>query len=283
MLGGSGFIGRALCSHLANHGHSISSPSRTAAPVQDREALASLFRESKPDCVINLAGIATVSLPDPLAYYEANAFGHLNVLDALASVRAGTRVILASSANVYGSGKRSPLCVEDRPAPLNHYGLSKLMAEEFGRLYSDRHQVCAVRIFNCIGLGQKKSYLVPKIVDAFRSRTKRLVLGNLAVARDYVDLRDVCAMWRLVVEARVVPDVINFGTGTTSSIDAIIRHLVEMTGHQVQVESDLSLRRSSDIEFQCADTSGLSELGFEREFALRDTLRWMLGDGEEEE
>lgn len=283
MLGGSGFVGRALCRHLLKCGHSVFPLSHEVVPVQDRNALETAFGDLKPNCVINLAGIASVSSMDVLGYYEVNAFGHLNVLDAAASVCPEARVFLASSANVYGRGKQAPLNEGDRPAPINHYGLSKLMAEEFGRLYADRLQVCAVRIFNCIGIGQKRTFLVPKIIDAYRARRERLSLGNLLIERDYVDLRDVCEMWRVLVDSPTLPEVINFGSGTTSTIDAIVKQLAEMTGHQLLVESDPAFQRARDIEYQCADVSALLSLGFVRRYALADTLMWMLGEGEGEQ
>lgn len=281
VLGGSGFIGRALGKHLERAGHAVVAPSSATVQVQTRATLATVFDDLQPDCVINLAGVASVSSSDALGYYQVNAFGHLNVLDAMAEVRPGARVLLASSANVYGKGKRAPLCESDRPAPINHYGLSKLMAEEFGRLYSDRLQICAVRIFNCIGLGQAPTFLVPKIVYAFKARQERLNLGNLSVERDFVDLRDVCEMWRLLVESPTAPEAINFGSGSTATIETLIALLADLTGHRPLVESVPALQRPHDIEYQCADISCLSRLGFSRRVSLNETLKWMLGEADQ--
>lgn len=269
-------MGRALVAHLRAQGRAVAAPTHAEAPVDDRAALERAVEAAAADTIINLAGISSVTHADARALYETNAFGHLNVLEAAGA--AGAPVYLASTANVYGQARS--FRESDVPAPVNHYGVSKLMAEQFNRLYSDRLIACAVRPFNCTGRGQKPSLVISKLVDAFRRRAAFVELGDTTVERDYVDIRDVCAMWDAVLAAASPPPVVNFGTGQATRLTDVIALLQEISGHTLDVAHSGGLLRARDIVYQRADTELLESLGFVRRHSLADTLAWMLEDGE---
>lgn len=278
ILGGTGFMGRALCAHLRAEGHEVAAPSRGDYALNDVASIKRLIEATAPNTLINLAGISSVTHADDRALYDVNAFGHLNVLDATLAAAPNARVLLASTANVYGQSANETFRESDLPAPVNHYAISKLTAEQFNRLYSDRLQVSAVRPFNCTGRGQKPSLVISKLVDAFRRKVDRLELGDLSVRRDYVDIRDVCEMWSALIAAPAPPPLVNFGTGEATPLGDVIDKLSELSGHRLEAVSSPHFLRPRDIVYQRADTTILESLGFRRQFRLTDTLSWMLTD-----
>jgi len=277
IFGGNGFMGRALVSHLRALGDEVVAPSRAEAPIVDAEGVLAATFAARPDVIINLAGISSVQHHDNAALYETNMIGHLRVLEAAAKAAPGARVFLASTANIYGQGAGASFRESDPPAPLNHYGLSKLAAEQLHLVYAKSLQLCAVRPFNCIGRGQKSSLVVSKLVDAFRRRLPVIELGNLDVRRDFVDIRDVCGMWATLISA-APPPVVNFGTGETAALMEVVAMLEQLTGHAPKIVSSPAFARAADIIYQQADPSLITSLGFRRQHHLRDTLAWMLAD-----
>lgn len=279
VFGGSGFLGRALRAHLERRGRTVEAPPHASAPLHDAKALSGAIASFSPDVVINLAGISAVSHQDYRELYEHNAFGHLNVLEACAATAPKARVFLASTANVYGQSPAPYLSERDAPAPVSHYAVSKLAAEHFNSLFSDRLSVCAVRLFNCIGRGQRATFVVAKLVDAFRRRVPRLELGDVSARRDYVDVRDACGMWETLLEQSPAPQVVNFGRGEATSVSEIVGILERLTGHAIEIVQDGQLMRGREIAVQRADASLMTGLGFRPQYSLEETLAWMLAEG----
>lgn len=278
ILGASGFMGRALSAHLRAEGRQVATPTRADYRLDDTASLARLMTGNAPDAIINLAGISSVLHDDERALYEVNAFGHLNVLKAAVEAAPKARVLLASTANVYGQSQNERFRESDLPAPVNHYGASKSLAEQFNALYADRLCVSAVRPFNCTGRGQKPSLVISKLVDAYRRRVPRLELGDLSVRRDYVDIRDVCAMWSALLAAPAPPPIVNFGTGQATPLGDVIAALQRLSGHMLETVTSPHFLRARDIVYQRADTTILESIGFRRRYGLDDTLSWMLAD-----
>jgi nucleoside-diphosphate-sugar epimerase len=278
LFGGSGFLGRALRARLEQGGFTVGAPAHAAAPLQDSKALFDVVSAFAPDIAINLAGISAVSHQDYLELYELNAFGHLHVLEACVAAAPGARVFLASTANVYGQNPAESLSERAAPAPVSHYAISKVAAEHFNALFADRLSVCTVRLFNCIGRGQGPTFVVPKLVDAFRRRVPRLELGDISARRDYVDVRDACAMWEVLLAQPSPPPLVNFGRGNTTSVREIVDSLERMTGHALEIVHDAHLLRAREIASQRADPSVITALGFRPRYSLEETLAWMLAE-----
>jgi GDP-6-deoxy-D-talose 4-dehydrogenase len=278
ILGASGFMGRALAAHLGANGDDVRTPNRAQAPMTDATVLRGVIEAAAPEIVINLAGISSILHGDVREIYETNAFGHLRLLEAAAEAAPIARVYLASSANIYGRSERETFKETDPAAPVNHYAISKFMAERFNALFGDRLIVSAARPFNCVGRGQKPTLVLSKLVDAFRSRAPRIELGNLDVRRDFVDIRDVCAMWSALLEAPKPPELVNFGNGVATPLRDVISVLEQLTDHKPQIVSAPGLLRERDITYQRADTAVLESLGYKRRYALAETLAWMLSD-----
>ena len=147
-----------------------------------------------------------------------------------------------------------------------------LLAREIAVHGAHRHAgvlvVSAARPFNCTGRGQNQSLVISKLVDAFRRQLPRLEMGDMSVRRDYVDIRDVCAMWSALLAAPEPPPIVNFGTGEATELRAVVAALEALTGHTVETATSPHFLRGRDIVYQRADTTLLESLGFRRRYRL---------------
>jgi nucleoside-diphosphate-sugar epimerase len=276
VLGGNGFTGRHLMSRLANRTiSSVVAPSRTDLDLRNKKEVLVALRAIRPDVVVNLAGESSTAQDDARTIFEINAFAHLSLLEALKETGFGGRLIFASSANIYGSSADTLSRETDCPAPVNLYGCSKLLAEHFCRPYRDNFSICVTRPFNCIGVGQKDHFLVPKLAKSFKQRQSVLRLGNTAIRRDFVDIRDVARMYESVMFCEAPPAVANFATNTVHSLGEILDVFSNAAHHRPKIEIDPALARCNEILFQCGDDTVIRTLGFEREFSFEQTLQWI--------
>ena len=106
-----------------------------------------------------LRRVAFVAHGNAEDFYRVNVLGTLNLLQALAKLdRAPERVIIASSANVYGTPDVGMLDESLCPAPVNHYACSKLAMEHMVRPWFSRFPILITRPFNYTGPGQSEAF-----------------------------------------------------------------------------------------------------------------------------
>ena len=174
--------------------------------------------------------------------------GTLNLLQALAALkRPPRRIIVASSANVYGTPKEDVLDESLCPAPVNHYAASKLAMECMVRTWCDRLPILITRPFNYTGPGQAEHFLVPKIVRHYRERAPHIELGNLHVSRDYSDVEDVVAAYLALLESDVRSEVVNICSGRAIALLDIIDMMNEIAGYKIEVKVNPEFVRENEV------------------------------------
>ena len=278
VTGAVGFTGRYLLPELARRGHDAFA---LDADVTDQPALATALAQGRPDAVIHLAARAFVADADVGGFYAVNQVGSFNLLQAMAEQLPGSRVLLASTAQVYGA-QASGLIDEAQPLlPANHYALSKTAMEMGSRFWASRLRVTIVRPFNYTGVGQEARYLVPKIVDHFRCRAAVIELGNIDVRRDFGDVRSVVEAYAALLEAESgmngAVDVYNISTAAVESVRGIVGRLETLTGHRIAVEINPAFVRADDVPVLggCNDRLRAAASGW-RPRPIDETLAWML-------
>lgn len=248
------------------------------ANLLDSEAVRREVLSKEFSHVVHLAAISYVGHEDLRAFYDVNLFGTLHLLEGLLS--RGTppfKVILASSANVYGNTLHSPVPETEGPAPVNHYAMSKFAMERMALNYADRLPIVITRPFNYTGPFQADSFLIPKIVRHFRGRLPEIRLGNTHIEREFNDVRMLCDSYLKLMTKGSSGETYNICTGQGYSIQHILETLSDLTGHQLQVIQDSNLMRANEIHRLCGNPQKLLEtLGGLKEFALADTLAWMV-------
>ncbi|WP_044007935.1 NAD-dependent epimerase/dehydratase family protein [Jannaschia sp. CCS1] len=279
------YVARALSAagwqvwSMSNHAPADPDPHDRVADLTDAAAVAAAIADIRPDAVVHLAAIAFVAHGSADDFYRVNLMGTRNLLEALVHEGCGAQgVVLASSANIYGNTRISPIPETAQPAPANDYAVSKLAMEHVAELFAGKLPLVIARPFNYTGVGQASKFLVPKIVAGFRERAPRLELGNLDVARDFSDVRDVAQVYRALLESEDARgETVNICSGHATSLQEIVGLCRKLSGHDLEIVVNPDFVRDDEIKVLKGDptrmtalTPGLTRHGF------KDTLRWML-------
>jgi nucleoside-diphosphate-sugar epimerase len=185
-------------------------------------------------------------------------------------------VLLASSANIYGNAAVPVIDESVAPAPANDYAVSKLAMEYMARLWMDRLPIVITRPFNYTGVGQSENFLLPKIVSHFRKGARRIELGNLAVARDFSDVRTVAKTYRRLLAAAPAGEVFNICSGRSHSLESLIDMMNDIAGYRIDVHVNPAFVRANEVRTLSGNNAKLaSTIGAIESVPLVDTLRWM--------
>jgi nucleoside-diphosphate-sugar epimerase len=283
-----GFTGHYLASQLRQAGYQVFGLSNSAesavdatvfdADLCDRQRLAQVVEQVRPDVVAHLAGIAFVGHADVEAIYRVNVSGTRNLLEALAACsHAPSAVLLASSANIYGNSLQQPIVEETAAAPANDYAVSKLAMEYMARLWSPRLPIIIARPFNYTGVGQSENFLLPKIVSHYRQRAARIELGNLDVARDFSDVRMVVAAYRRLLAQAPAGATFNICSGQAHSLQQVLDMLAEICGYAIEVSVNPAFVRANEVKVLVGSPLKLTAaIGALPAIDLAQTLRWMV-------
>ena len=245
LTGASGFTGRLLASELHARGIEVLA---LASDLTQKDALVREVQEIAPDWVVHLAALTFVGDSNVEAFYRVNVLGTLNLLEALATLsRKPTRILIASSANIYGVPAVEVIDEQVVPAPVNHYACSKLVMEHLVAPWFESLPIVVTRPFNYTGLGQDERFLIPKIVQHFIRRAPWIELGNLEVSRDFSDVRDVVAAYIALLETDVVGVKVNICSGRAISLREILEHMQQLTGIHMEVRVNPALVRTNEI------------------------------------
>lgn len=281
--GAGGFTGQYLLPALTQAGfEAVAAPPLAAFDLRDAAAIEAELTRAQPDYVVHLAAVSFVAHGRAADFYEVNTVGTELLLQALArSGRALRKVVLASSANIYGNAQREPVTEDMPPAPLNHYAASKLAMEHMARTWYDRLPIVIARPFNYTGVGQAAQFLVPKLVQAFARRVPVLRLGNLEVVRDFSDVRMVAEAYCRLLSSALVATEVNICSGVGRALRGIMNTLRSLSGHAPLVEVDPALVRAAELRRLVGSNGRLIEaVGTLPYMDFDATLRWMFAAAE---
>jgi UDP-arabinose 4-epimerase len=289
VTGGAGFIGAHTCKALAAHGFypvafdNLSRGYRDMVqwgPLVEGDILQpadldAAFKRYQPKSVIHFAALAYVgeSVAQPLAYYQNNVGGIINVLDAMVRYGADT-IVFSSSCTVYGVPDTLPISETAPQRPISPYGRSKLMCEQILAHVAAPHllRVALLRYFNACGAdpdGQlserhdPETHLIPLAVDAASGRGPPLQIFGVdypttdgTCERDFIHVSDLSAAH--VAALRHISNgaeglTLNLGTGRAYSILEIVSAIERVTGRQVPIIH--AGRRPGDPAALVADVS----------------------------
>jgi len=279
VTGLSGFTGPHLARALQDAGHQVLDANVAdvfdlLAPQSLRAALAA----AAPDYVVHLAAVSAVTHGNAGQLYAVNTVGTANLLEAIATAAPGVRkVLLASSANVYGNAAVSPIDETVPPAPVNHYACSKLAMEFMARTWFERLPILIVRPFNYTGPGQTETFLIPKLVAHYAQRRPVLELGNIDVERDFSDVRMVADAYVRLLATDAAGTVVNVCSGVGRSLRSVLEALRAITGHEPQLRVAQHLVRRAEVHRLVGSNARLRALVGELRYTDFDRLlRWMV-------
>lgn len=279
LTGAEGFTGRYFIDRATAAGHQVIP---MQADLTNRETLEREVLSVQPEVVVHLAAISFVGHADNSAFYAVNVVGTTNLLEALTRLpSAPHRVLLASSANIYGNSEQSPLAETQPPAPVNHYAMSKLAMEYMARTFADRLNLVIARPFNYTGRGQDVNFVIPKLAKHFAERADRIALGNLDVEREFNDVQMVCDSYLYLMKYGRPGEAYNVCSGQPHTLREVIGCFEQLTNHRMSIEVNPAFVRKNEVHRLCGSPDKLRALLRDYGFdlappALESTLARML-------
>lgn len=307
VTGGAGYIGSFMVRKLKDEGHEVTILDNLSCGhkeavegfklevidlVTEKEKLLSLFKIQKFDAVVHMASFIQMgeSFRNPSKYYKNNVIGFLNLLDVM--VETGCKkIILSSSAGVYGNPVKLPIVETDPKNPLNPYGETKYIMERMLGDFDDAFGVKSIslRYFNAAGaaldgtIGEahpEESHLIPNIILKALKGEEVEIFGNDydtldgTCVRDYVhvlDLVDAHALALKALDDGKESNIYNMGIGRGYSNKEIISEVEKVSNLKVNVK--FGPRREGDANSLYASNEKIkNELNWSPKYDLAQII-----------
>lgn len=244
-----------------------------------------LIKSSKPDFIFHLAAHTSPSesFEKPALILTNNITAQLNILEAVRKSNINPKILIISSADVYGLVDKEDLPIDEETPlrPVSPYAVSKITQDFLGFQYflSYGLKIIRVRPFNHIGPRQSPRFVVSlfaKQIAEIEKGKKEPVLfvGNLSSRRDFTDVRDMVSAYSLAIEKGSLGDVYNIGNGTSHQISEILQKLLSLSAKKIKVEVDKNLFRPKDEpELRCDRSKFTNKTGWKPRISLDKTLK----------
>ena len=289
ITGIDGFAGRHLRDLALALGITVSGTSRSnnrpeigvfQCDITNEEKLSRILNDRKPSHIAHLAAYTSYLGPDVPLVYQTNILGSRALLSAASRLKtAPKRVLLISSGNIYKPSHAHPLNEETPLEPRSDYSVSKVAMEALSPFWEQYFPITIARPFNHIGRGQSITFLIPKLVNYFKSRSDVIPIGNISSIRDFSDVRDTVKSYLSLLTMETPPSPVNVCTGVGHSISAVIQMLSIITAHVPKLEIDQSLKRANEIDCLIGNPHKLRESGSHcPKPSLQECLEWILSD-----
>ncbi len=303
VVGGAGYIGSHMVRLLGRQGHQVVvldnlstgfSPAVAANPsaelvignMSDRKLVEGLLGDHAIDAVMHFAACALVgeSVTDPAKYYENNVLASISLLESMRKMNVN-KIVFSSTCATYGVPDVVPITEQEKQAPVNPYGFTKLVMETALADYAAAYGLgyAALRYFNAAGaspdgdIGEDhdpESHLIPIVLQvALGQREHITVFGDDwptpdgTCVRDYIHVDDLGAAHLLALE-RIESGKgikVNLGTGVGCSVREVIECCRRVTGHEIP--EVMGERRAGDPPELVADARmAKSVLGWEPKY-----------------
>ncbi len=291
VTGGSGFIGSHIVEHYQGKAEEIRvlDNLRTGyrknldglqctfieGSITDRELVRKAVQGV--DYIFHMAALVSVpeSMSKPGECVDINVHGLLNVLEEAAA--AGVKkLVLASSAAIYGDNPTVPKLETMVPEPKSPYAITKLDGEYYLNLFrtEGRLETAAIRFFNVFGPRQdpKGAYAaaVPIFIEKAVKGEDITVYGDGEQTRDFIYVKDIVGALSFAVETPGVTGVFNAGYGGQITINQLATQIIENAGTSSKVLH--APERAGDVKHSRASAEKLLAAGWKPKHTLEEGL-----------
>lgn len=284
IIGADSFTGRHLSQYLKNKGFDIygtsfidSSESVYKCDITKIEEIKDVLNMLKPDYIIHLAAISFVAHGNKEEFYKVNTIATINMLNEITKLnKKPKKVIIASSATVYGNLGKEILDESLCPSPANDYAASKYAMESLAKNYFEKLPIIITRPFNYTGVGQSEHFLIPKIVTHFREKKQSIELGNLNVSREFNDINFVCEVYLRLIQSSVESEIVNICTGRGIKLLDVIEYMNKIANYKIEVKVNPAFIRKNEVKKLIGSNKKLvSLIGEIEQIDFTDTLKKM--------
>ena len=278
VTGGHGFVGRHLGEHLLKCGDDVAltylpnarneeadnkypipkAVQSLALDITNKKAVDDLLALLRPDAVYHLAGLSFVPAQenDMNKVFAVNTFGTTNILDAVSKHAKKAKVLIVTSAEVYGEPRPGslPLTEAAELRPVSLYGASKAAADLMTFTYAFRDGVDAIRVrpFNHTGPGQSDHFSIAgfaKQVAAIKlgKASPKILVGNLDAKSDFSDVSDIVRGYREALLNGKRGEAYNLCSGRSVEVKEMLNRLIAIAEIEAEITVDESRLRPVDI------------------------------------
>lgn len=248
--------------------------------IEDRDLLGEIMADV--DYVFHLAAMVSVpeSMAKPAETVNLNVQGLLNVLDA-ARAAGVKKLVLASSAAVYGENPVQPKVETMTPDPRSPYAITKLDGECYCDLYRREGwlQTACLRFFNVFGPRQDPNSAYAAAVPIFLHRARNnepiTIYGDGGQTRDFIYVKDIVGALAFAAETPEVQGVFNAGYGKAMTILELVEEIIRLTDSRSKM--DFQPVRAGDIRHSTSDASKLRAAGWSPRFDVPSGLKELVG------
>jgi nucleoside-diphosphate-sugar epimerase len=283
ITGINGFTGKYLKTYLEDKNYIVYGLSNQLekeestifqCDITNKVELTSVLKKIQPNYIVHLAAISFVQHSDIEEIYKVNVIGTQNLLEASLEIKECLKkIIVASSATVYGNQSSTVLSENLCPNPVNHYGISKLSMEFVTKTYFQKLPIIITRPFNYTAPGHGEQFVIPKIAKAFVNKQDNLELGNLNVYREYNSINFVCDVYYKLMLCNTTAEIVNIASGKTHSLNEIISLFEKTTNHKLTIKINPDFVRKDEIEKLAGDTQKLNKIiGTSSNFTINDVI-----------
>jgi GDP-4-dehydro-6-deoxy-D-mannose reductase len=238
--------------------------------LRDEDGVHTMLSEAQPDLIFHLAAQAFVpaSFDDPWHTLENNIRGQLNIFQSILKLELKCRMLVVSSAEVYGEirADENPVTENQPLRPANPYSVSKVAQDMLAMQYHLSHGLYTVRAraFNHIGPGQNTRFALPNFaaqIAAIEAGEQEPVIrvGNLEAERDFTDVRDVVRAYFLMLTRGKAGAVYNVCRGEAYSMQHLLDLLCAMSTVELSVRVDTMRLRPLDVPCVIGDATRLRQ------------------------
>jgi GDP-4-dehydro-6-deoxy-D-mannose reductase len=300
VTGCNGFVGGALVGRLASAGFAVWGADRVApadgfagesclvGDLTDVAFVDRVIETVNPGHVVHLAAQSSVrrSFDEPVGTLRDNTLPTLHILERLRDAGSRARVLLVGSAEEYGSVSPGQLPLpESAPSnPESPYALAKAVQNQYGRMYARLYGVDTVmtRSFNHTGPGQRDVFVLPsfarQVAEIRRGRRAPVIdVGNVEVRRDFLDVRDVCDAYVVLLMRGRSGETYNVCSGQSYRVRDLLDRLCALAGVTVKIHVDASRLRPVDMPELRGDPGKMREhTGWTAKHPIDETLQSLL-------
>ena len=301
VTGGAGYIGSITVRRLIEKGYNViildnlsrgikfSIPENIPFINKDITEAEEVIKQYNIDAVIHFAAYAYVgeSVENPELYFDNNLMKSLVLLEILRRNNIN-KIIFSSGCATYGDPEIVPITESEKQAPINPYGLTKLLFERALQVYKVSYglKFISLRYFNAAGaaydVGEHhvpETHLIPLILDvALGKKEKIKIFGNDyptpdgTCVRDYIHVLDLADAHILALEnLDTKTGFYNLGTGKGNSVKEVIEVCKEITNKDIPFE--IVEKRAGDPPVLVADYKKIKEeLGWKPKYDINDII-----------
>lgn len=302
ITGCNGFVGRIMVARLRVGGYNVRGVDRSercdvldedaylSGDLRDPGFVAEAIEENALDVIVHLAAQSSVrrSFDEPALTLADGTLPALNLLNHIRESGENTRMLLVGSADEYGvvPANEMPIAETHPVKPASPYALAKSIQNQLGAMFSSLYGVDTVmtRSFNHTGPGQREDFVLAnfarQVAEIKCGRREPVIeVGNLDIRRDFLDVRDVCDAYVVLLKRGRSGETYNVCSGNSYRIRDLLDTLCALANINVKVRVDETRMRPVDMPELRGDPTKMNEhTGWKSKLDIEETLKAMLED-----